>query len=1574
MKKLMFLFLAMLLALTASAERVTAEQALQQARQFMTGKSFTAAKPLTVRSSRHQAPGQQADAALYVVNAQGQGFVIVSGDDRTIPILGYSDNGQMDTDNMPEHVKAWMQGYADQIAWLEEHPNAAPAAKTLSAPSISPLLGKTQWNQYEPYNNLCPILYFKDGQSGRCITGCVATAMAQVMYYHKWPAQTTKEIPGYTQKYSNTYDMEVPAIPVTTIDWGNMLPRYNGSETDEQNNAVAQLMVMCGTSVHMSYSPGGSSANSARVSAALKEYFDYAATTTNVSRSDYKLSEWNELIYNELAEGRPVVYGGQSSGGGHEFVIDGYDKDDYFHVNWGWGGSSDGYFLLSILNPYSNQGAGASSSQDGYSYDQDANIGIQKNTGQTVETATKLTTLQMPTVTGNATPTRQNASEDFSSSVNFYFWNTTGGVASFDYAIGLFDSNGSLLKVMSETTASSFGVGIYTWGSKSVTFGSGLDDGTYRLVGVSRLNGVQTWYANANSNSYYIQAVIAGNQLTLSQPTISLEGSIPSDLTGRVGKPCDIVVNVTNTGSDFNQETIFYVDGNSVGRRYFDIDAGETGILTFPFVPTAAGTKSVRVTYEKDGSEVTLASGSIVVSEAPVTNLTLKPKVANAVNGIVPISTLKINVSVANQLQDAYDDNIRCRLYKNTPGTSNYSYVTDLDLPFTIGGNQTGTLTFSFENLDDGKYWVFTYYLSAGSWVESGDVFATLAISEVITPLTINGYYANAWLDADFSLCAVMPVQYGSTAQTQENCIFNYNLLNLFTLNSDGEFINGLTNNTKWDIQFDKPQTISGYAPNYTTPDSAPLTEGIDGTMDDSSYGAYSLVDASGNTAASISWNAAGYAWKHSAKTNKPYIFANHDNTSLRNLLNPIQSNGVGNEPTYTYDKVVNIGVWGRNANTEMVEVKKFGVALIDPLAIEAYLIGYFNDAMMFSSISTKDAVSIVDFRGFEVADKDPGNTEFTRYRRQLYNYYEVSEPVWDTDNVRYGLSVKNYNVTVDDNIDYAQAMTAQRLRQYTNGNMDFSVSFDSESSSLVFRNNGGTTISKPVNVFIPVKVAYGLGEQTIICKVRLYSRSDAPSNAVVAARLSALADTKATLPIKFESAYNVNGCQFDLTLPEGMTIADDGSGLDITLSDLAVDHIVTATQQGNGVYHIEVNSIDDTPFTAKSGTLMEVGIDIAPTVGVGSYTVKVNNANFSIRLGSVNRTIGASGNTASIEICDAQQTSYSLAQGWSWVSVRLTGTNASTNAKTFMEQFGDNAQRLTSQTQELIKDPDYGLVGNLTTLVTGAGYKLQLNSAENVDMSGQAADLSTEITLKKGWNWLGYLPAVALPIETAFENLTPTVGDVLWERDGSSQYTVDGWIPNIKLEPGKGYMYKSTADDDVTFTYSTATSGPASRQHTQEAVQPMTPWQYDAYRYPDNMSLVASLPADMPSSRYAVAAFVGEECRGVGRWAADRLFITVHGTSADHELVTLRRYDTVTGETTDIVETFCFDADSHGTVAMPLMLTFDAITGIDSMAASTNCFDVYTTGGQLVRRLATSLKGLPTGVYIVGGKKIVIR
>ena len=326
--------------------------------------------------------------AFYLYRFEGQGqksFVIVSGDERMPAVLAYSDENPFDVDNMPPAVRYWLECYVQEYKAL--NPNVAHASSNPNISSlengVSPILKEIQWGQSEPYNNLCPSY-----RGEKTYTGCVATAMAQIMRYYSYPVQ------GKGQK---TYITESNRIAINhdfsndIFDWHNMLDSYNGEYTDLQANAVSVLMASCGASVNMDYgtsSQGGSGAYQYSLLNGYIENFGYDNDAALVIRDYCSTEDWHKLLISELNAGRPVNYSGSSMrDGGHSFVIDGYRKRDNsypdYHLNWGWDGSCDGYYQIANLHPQEN---GNNATQNPFSQSQQMTIGIMPEDGVTKTT------------------------------------------------------------------------------------------------------------------------------------------------------------------------------------------------------------------------------------------------------------------------------------------------------------------------------------------------------------------------------------------------------------------------------------------------------------------------------------------------------------------------------------------------------------------------------------------------------------------------------------------------------------------------------------------------------------------------------------------------------------------------------------------------------------------------------------------------------------------------------------------------------------------------------------------------------------------------------------------------------------------------------------------------------------------------------------------------------------------------------------------------------------------------------------------------------------------------------------
>ena len=431
MKKALFLLLVTVCACMGGATKaapVSKEKALTVASHFLAAQGGRGIALEDVTSTTGY-------TTFYIfAGSEGRGFVIVSADDCVQPILGYSTTTAFRTEGMPAHVRGWLEGYERQIRHyrtlegsalrLSRDPSregvdgewerllAGSQAEPPRYTAVAPLL-TTTWDQSPYYNILCP---YSNYYGERTVTGCVATATAQVMKY--WNHPTT----GYgSHSYvHSTYGTQSANFGTTTYAWSSMPTQLTSSSTTTQKNAVATLMYHIGVAIEMDYdvaanggsgAPSYSNGNATATAAdnALRTYFKYKSSLRQVSIDDYTNAGWSALLMNELDNNRPILYTGFDSMAGHCFVCDGYNNSGLFHFNWGWGGWCDGYYAIGYLNPEAG-GTGGNSSYT-FNLDNVAVIGIEPNSsfgGSTTVTATSNNS-SYGTVTGGGTYTGTNS-------------------------------------------------------------------------------------------------------------------------------------------------------------------------------------------------------------------------------------------------------------------------------------------------------------------------------------------------------------------------------------------------------------------------------------------------------------------------------------------------------------------------------------------------------------------------------------------------------------------------------------------------------------------------------------------------------------------------------------------------------------------------------------------------------------------------------------------------------------------------------------------------------------------------------------------------------------------------------------------------------------------------------------------------------------------------------------------------------------------------------------------------------------------------------------------------------------
>lgn len=497
---------------SAQAREIGVDEAMQVARSFASSHGVRmSASPLRLVNQANTATG----VAYYVFAPEkGPGYTIVSGNDVAEPVIGYSEAGIFDQSRMPDGMRFMLDYYRQEIENAVANgyiPDETPRQST-SKRNIAPLC-PTLWDQDAPYWNLCPT---KSGM--RTYTGCVATAMAQAVYVFKYPEKSkgTAVWNNSTVSFNRTYQ------------WDNMLLDYSSGYTTAQGNAVAELMVDLGKSVDMDYGnayDGGSGAMTDMVPAALVNNFSYDKACAYSQADNWSITDWNDIMYYQLEQGWPVIYGGFGTGynGGHQFMCDGYRESDYFHINWGWGGMSDGYFKLSALKP-GTQGAGGNTSD--FSTGCDA-VYFVRPPMEGSEMQTQIScrgNFVMGTSTSSGTTFRVTNGKIWTTTCNAFI-NLGGFTFRAEMGVRLInaDDPSKAYTVASTSGLVNFSKWSYKLASFQVKLGN-LPDGTYYVFPVSKAEGKDYWerVKCPRDKQQYVQLIVTGGNVVSTTPTTPL--------------------------------------------------------------------------------------------------------------------------------------------------------------------------------------------------------------------------------------------------------------------------------------------------------------------------------------------------------------------------------------------------------------------------------------------------------------------------------------------------------------------------------------------------------------------------------------------------------------------------------------------------------------------------------------------------------------------------------------------------------------------------------------------------------------------------------------------------------------------------------------------------------------------------------------------------------------------------------------------------------------------------------------------------------------------------------------------
>ena len=709
MKKLLLSALGLFVCALAMGEPVSSKQALEIAANYLakSGAPRRAAAQMRVQPFQTD---RQGNPLMYAVNNGGDGYVIVSGDDRMRQVLAYSNSGSLDLDKMPSNMRYWLEGLCADMQLLIDagyQPQAVDNRRAASdvKPEIKVMLSSL-WTQGSPYNDLCPM----DGNAP-ALTGCVATAIAQVLNYHKKVRKA--DIPSTplqdTPAYKGNRGISVPALKASeyTIDWNELIDDYTAKDvtpTKAQKENIAKLMYFCGAAVVMDYKSSVSLAEFTSVAPMLINYFGFSRATRLVYRMSYTEQQWNDLIYNELKNGRPVLYGGSGTGGGHQFVVDGYNGNEMFHVNWGWNGNFNSYVALSVLNSEKDFPIGARESTAEFAAFQNAVINAEY--GGTAQTAECLSF--------------------FNSYVNGYtigfaLINQTGVKNTFEVCLAVKDlETGKIDYIDGEEDIRTWEMGNGYYNAYTYNFTSPYKPSANKkmmIYPVSRVKGTTEWLPISNPVlEYALASYDADGNLTLTlYPKEKLTTSISVEGNKYAGSTQTIKTTITNTGDEQQLPLYFWI---KTDPKYFDNTSekdlkedGFAGITALKnathvevtkFTPEKEGTYYIWVTKDQRGKEV-LATKQVAIAANPhkvdglafkefnpkgLQSTTIKPtgEIVQEVyaSSVTPESFKLTNASSA----DIKNAEVTFNVYKKSGETWNKMEGSHLEGPVTLEPNE----------------------------------------------------------------------------------------------------------------------------------------------------------------------------------------------------------------------------------------------------------------------------------------------------------------------------------------------------------------------------------------------------------------------------------------------------------------------------------------------------------------------------------------------------------------------------------------------------------------------------------------------------------------------------------------------------------------------------------------------------------------------------------------------------------------------------------------------------------------------------------------------------------------------
>ncbi|MBR6937148.1 MAG: C10 family peptidase [Prevotella sp.] len=591
MKRFALFFSLFMLCLVVKANPVSRSQALKEAKSFLATKGVEMNTSEAAYRAPRKANAQESESSYYYIFNVGndEGFVIVSGDDRTEQILGYSDSGSFDEENMPEPLKEWLDGYAKEMESIievdaNEYESLSPRrAQEKTKKSIAPLT-TSKWGTGVPYFLKTPIVNGK-----HCPCGCGPIAVAQYLYYYK----------NYNyQQTTHQFDSTIPLN--TKFNWNLMLDEYVfNNYSNAQRDAIANFMYYVGCTMGASYSRSGTTASIGAQLTALRDYFGYNANMTFIDRPYYSNEDWDYLIYNELLNKRPVLYNAFSDNSGHTFIVDGYDNNGLFHINWGWKGYYNGFFRLSVLNRY--ESGYKTSIEPSTSYTQDHSILIYatpKSWGDT-NCSNNLLSAKFTSVSSNI--------------INCTYINQSGKKADYYFGLGcVINDEVKFIKQLSgrvsltnqSTTPVSFKLSTYDF------INLGIENGRYRVVPLFKTANDLEWRTAQFNKDYFFMVDVASQSVSFyKQSNINLKFSKIEYIGDSVKTIKATIANISNVSGYSGQIYFFISNSNSTlgssllsSGACVNIGKNDVATIKIPYSATTGTTYYVTASTDSKGS------------------------------------------------------------------------------------------------------------------------------------------------------------------------------------------------------------------------------------------------------------------------------------------------------------------------------------------------------------------------------------------------------------------------------------------------------------------------------------------------------------------------------------------------------------------------------------------------------------------------------------------------------------------------------------------------------------------------------------------------------------------------------------------------------------------------------------------------------------------------------------------------------------------------------------------------------------------------------------------------------------